>query len=624
MITPVAPEAHVETVFAANMTRRERHLARLDRRLAVLKGTSNRWSRIRLALFLVGAGLATGLAWQDWTQVAWWIGGVALVAFIIVARQHRQVDARRQHMRWWRQLHIERLARQRLDWEQLPETSKLEADVAHPFSADLDVFGERSVHRLLDATETAGGSAKLSAWLSATEPDVAATMKRQHAVRQLVRMPVFRQRLALLGRMMHPKAPRWDGTPIERWLASIEVHAALRTWAVGLTGLALLNVALIIAHAMGWVPALWLGSVVLYIVLYGVQFGRLQQAFAESEALVDAFRAFMPPLTFLERYRLKQAPNVEAICAPIQHPNQRPSELMQRVQRIATAASVTRSELLLVLLNALVPWNLIVTYLLHRTKGQLRTVVPQWFEAWYTLDALCALATFADDHPHYTFPEFAEDDDLIQASEIGHPLIDAVAKVRNTVTLHEAGEVLLITGSNMAGKSTFMRTLGVNVVLAWAGGVVDAHRLRLRPLRLFSCMQVQDSVNDGFSFFYAEVRRLRALLDALYAEHDAPLLYLIDEIFRGTNNRERFMGSQAYIRELASGNGAGLLATHDLDLVRLADELPRLRNLHFREEVADGRMTFDYTLRDGPCPTTNALKIMAMEGLPVPKTVTDP
>ncbi|MEM6645944.1 MAG: hypothetical protein AAF730_06800 [Bacteroidota bacterium] len=613
----------MEASFAKRIALRERHLVRLDRRLAVLKAASRQWSRIRLTIFLAGAGLSAALAWQDLTGEAWVVGALTLAVFIVVARRHRRVDARWQRTRTWRQLHAERLARQRLDWDGLPEIGMPEADPAHPFTADLDVFGDRSVHRLLDATETAGGSAKLAAWLSAVRPDVDAARSRQRAVRRLAGMSLFRQRLALLGRMMHRKAPRWDGAPVEAWLASTEVHDLLRTWAVSLTGLALLNVVLIVAHVLGWLPALWLGSVVLYIVLYAVQFGRLQQAFADSEALVDAFRAFMPALTFLERYRLAHAPEVEAVCAPLQQPRQRPSEVMRRIQRIATAASVTRSELLLVLLNAVVPWNLIVTYLLHCTKGQLRNVLPQWFDAWYTLDALSALATFADDHPHYTFPAFATEGDLIQAEGLGHPLIDAEAKVRNTVALREPGEVLLITGSNMAGKSTFMRTVGVNAVLAWAGVVVDAHALRLRPMRLFSCMQVQDSVNDGFSFFYAEVRRLRALLDELHPEDDAPLLYLIDEIFRGTNNRERFMGSQAYIRELAAGHGAGLLATHDLDLVRLAEELPRLRNLHFREDVADGRMTFDYTLRDGPCPTTNALKIMAMEGLPLPPPASD-
>jgi DNA mismatch repair ATPase MutS len=160
--------------------------------------------------------------------------------------------------------------------------------------------------------------------------------------------------------------------------------------------------------------------------------------------------------------------------------------------------------------------------------------------------------------------------------------------------------------------------VGVNLALAQAGGPVNAHRLRTVPFRLFTCMGISDSVTDGFSFFYAEVRRLKSLLAELERAHPLPLLFGIDEIFRGTNNRERLIGSRAYVRSLAGKHGLGLIATHDLELARLADEVSQVVNYHFRDHVVDGRMAFDYTLRPGPCPTTNALKIMRLEGLPVP------
>jgi DNA mismatch repair ATPase MutS len=169
----------------------------------------------------------------------------------------------------------------------------------------------------------------------------------------------------------------------------------------------------------------------------------------------------------------------------------------------------------------------------------------------------------------------------------------------------------------MAGKSSFLRTLGLTLCMAYAGGVVDAAAVRVSPFRLFTCVRVSDSVTEGFSYFYAEVRRLRALLDALNAPHAYPLFFLIDEIFKGTNNRERLIGSRAYIRALAGARGIGVISTHDLELVRLADELPGVVNYHFREDVIDGNMVFDYTLRHGPSPTTNALKIMELAGLPI-------
>ena len=170
----------------------------------------------------------------------------------------------------------------------------------------------------------------------------------------------------------------------------------------------------------------------------------------------------------------------------------------------------------------------------------------------------------------------------------------------------------------MSGKSTFLRTVGLNLCLAYAGAAVHAEVMRAVPLRLFTCIQVADSVTDGISYFYAEVRRLKELLSALEAEDEPPLLYLIDEIFRGTNNQERLIGSRSYIQALAKGHGVGLISTHDLELIGMAEGAPEIHNFHFREEISEGRMVFDYRLRPGPCPTTNALKIMRMAGLPAP------
>jgi DNA mismatch repair ATPase MutS len=192
-----------------------------------------------------------------------------------------------------------------------------------------------------------------------------------------------------------------------------------------------------------------------------------------------------------------------------------------------------------------------------------------------------------------------------------------VEKVGNDFIMQEGGQIFIFTGSNMAGKSTFLRTIGSNLCLAFAGGPVSATYLVTRHFRLYSCIRITDSVTDGISYFYAEVKCLRKLLSELEREEARPLLYFIDEIFRGTNNRERLIGGRAYIRTVADKNGLGLIATHDLELAKLAEEIPAVQNYHFREEVASGRMIFDYTLRPGPSPTTNALKIMALEGLPV-------
>jgi DNA mismatch repair ATPase MutS len=243
--------------------------------------------------------------------------------------------------------------------------------------------------------------------------------------------------------------------------------------------------------------------------------------------------------------------------------------------------------------------------------------MPHWLDAWYELESLNSLANFAYLNPHYVFPEMSADAGRFAARTLGHPLLRPEVKVCNNFELAHNQKIVILTGSNMAGKSTFLRTIGVNLCLAYAGATVNADRLDASLFRLFTCIKVSDSVQDGLSYFYAEVKRLQSLLAAAKADDPLPVLFLIDEIFRGTNSRERLIGSRSYIRELSKGPPVGFIATHDLDLIKLADEIEGVTNLHFREEVHNGRMVFDYRLRSGPCPTTNALTIMRLEGLPV-------
>jgi len=270
----------------------------------------------------------------------------------------------------------------------------------------------------------------------------------------------------------------------------------------------------------------------------------------------------------------------------------------------------------------LIPWDLWFEKILDSYKARMNQLIPAWLDIWYEIDALASLANFAYLNPEYHFPDVLDVDSslkcpIIQASDLGHPLIPSGSKVTNTFNVNELGEIALITGSNMSGKSTFLRTMGVNLVLAFAGAPVNASQMKLVLLRLFTCIQVSDSLADGFSYFYAEVRRLKSLLDLANDGQNIPVFYLIDEIFRGTNNQERRIGSQSYVRALAKSSACGMISTHDLELAKLGSENHHILNYHFRDDVLNDRMVFDYKLRSGPSPSTNALKIMKTEGLPV-------
>jgi DNA mismatch repair ATPase MutS len=338
--------------------------------------------------------------------------------------------------------------------------------------------------------------------------------------------------------------------------------------------------------------------------------------FQEGLALLERLRRLEGVLVRLEDYGFLRQPALRELCSPLLTNHQRPSKQIRRARWIASAASLQQNPVVWLAINAILPWDLWVANRLAQTRDELRVILPGWLNIWYELEALSSLATFAVLNPGTSFPQ-VEPAALFDARGLGHPLIHAEERVTNDFVINELGSTTIITGSNMSGKSSFLRTMGINVQLAYCGSVVCAAEMKIGLFRVFTSIRISDSVVDGFSYFYAEVRRLKSLLDALEQVDEPPLFYLIDEIFRGTNNRERLTGSRAYIRALAGRHGVGFIATHDLELVKLETQFEQVQNFHFREAVIEGKMVFDYRLRPGPCPTTNALKIMALVGLPV-------
>ncbi|HEX7071683.1 MAG TPA: MutS family DNA mismatch repair protein [Rhodothermales bacterium] len=594
-----------------------RYEERLTRRIDVLRALSRRMSTIRLMVVLVGVAL-TYATYRLGGDTA---GGIVLLAlivgFVALARVHGRLERSRERHLAWRAIKRTHRARLELDWQELPPSIVQVPNFEHPFEADLNLTGERSLLRLLDTTVTLGGHKRLLAWIRETtlEPD---TVKRRQAlVKSLRGSSLFRDRLHLETTLLEREGgSREEMDLLQRvnWRTDAPTGTTLGV----LGALAAVNWVFVGLDIADVLDLAWVVSFPVYGLAYLTQYRRLVGLFDRAEELYYALQRFATVFRVVERHRFSQE-EVRSLVAPLQDPAERPSRLLARSARVAAAAGTQKSEVLTLVLNVIGPWDLFFAHRLEAVKERLRARLPAWLDVMHELEALNALAAYAAWHPEAAFPELMEGDDapLLEGTAFAHPLIAADQKVRNDFTLGREGEICLLTGSNMSGKSTFLRTIGINLVLAGLGAPVDAAAMRWRPVRLFTCLQVSDSVNDGISYFYAEVRRLRALLGSVRADASTPLVFLIDEIFRGTNNRERLIGSRAYVRSIARERAAGLIATHDLDLVALEQEIPGLRNLHFREEVRDGRMVFDYRLRAGPSPTTNALQIMRMEGLPV-------
>jgi len=601
----------------------QRSLDRLQRRIDRLQPQSNRYSWLRALVFGVGVALS---ALMLYTLGPWYFWGGLLVTLLLFGATvylHRQVETALQQTINLQGIKRTQLARIALDWTGIPAARFDLPHYDHPFEADLDLVGPRSLHRLLDSTVTQQGSQHLRDWLTGAPPTVAALAARQTLVRELMPRSHFRNKLQLYGHLLMKGNDAWSAARLLAWLQPHTPSQTLRGWVIGLSVLALINAVLFGLYYWNILGSLWQVTLGVYALFYFWHSRTLSHTFEEAKTLEADIGRLSGIFGHLERYGYQDAPALGLLCAPFVTGAQRPSRYLRRISRIVAATGVQGNPVLALLLNALLPWGLFFAWQLAEWKRAVAADLPRWLAVWYELEAVSALAGYAWLNPQTTFPQFADAEaatpltPVFAGTGIGHPLLVAAHKVRNDYTIDHLGEVAILTGSNMSGKSTFLKALGVNLALAYAGSVVDAQTFTTRRFRLFTCIKVSDSVTDGISYFYAEVQRLKALLDALEAAEALPLFFAVDEIFRGTNNRERLIGSRAYIRALAGQNGVGLISTHDLELIKLEEEVAGVTNYHFRDDIVAGLMDFDYRLRRGPSPTTNALRIMALEGLPI-------
>jgi hypothetical protein len=611
----------------------EHTIARLKRRAQQLEALSGKYWVARRVLFVCGSLLALLFCKYSGTTTGLILAALGLLVFIVVAVYHSQVRDSLNRNALMLNIKEIQVARINLDWEQLPRSDQSSPEPEHlpkhPFATDLDVTGERSLHRLLDNAVTKEGSRTLKSWLLNNRPDPLIIEQRQILVRELEGLSIFRDKLQLLAAIARrdsksqPKAKQsqldqWDSHALVAWIEHEGFKASLRSTVILLGILAATNIILIVLAVANLVPHLWPIVILIYAGVMIAKQARTATAWGEVQDLEKGLRRFGAVFQYLESRRYSGRPQLAEVCAPFLDRAKRPSAELRRIERIAAALGLRTNAPVWFVVNMLVPWDFFFTYRLENLKKEIAQLLPRWLDAWYELEALNSLANFAWLNPRYVFPEIISNSTRFDARRLGHPLIKPEYKICNDLELDEPRRIVILTGSNMAGKSTFLRSVGLNLCLAYAGAPVNAGRLHISLFRLFTCIQVSDSVQDGLSYFYAEVKRLKLLLSAVETEDDLPTLFLIDEIFRGTNNRERHIGSHAFIRALSSRKKAlGLIATHDLELTRLAEEIPGIANFHFREEVGDGKMVFDYQLRSGPCPTTNALKIMRIEGLPV-------
>jgi len=600
------------------------------RRLAVrraaaerLGARARRLSTARLVVFLAGVALAFAV-FAAKRVPAPWLALPAVVFVALVVRHDRaiQAHARAERAAAFYERGLARLERRpprdadgargdsRDGIGTSAETGERFLDAGHLYAADLDLFGPGSLFALLCSARTRAGEDTLAAWLR--EPAAPAEVRaRQAAVAELRGRLDLREDLALLGDDVRaglaPDAlAAWGTTP------SVGAPAALRA-----------ALAIVAALVLGAVAGTLLGAPLLPLVLAlgGVAFGLAATQRRRVGAIVRAVgrpgRDLALLAALLARIEAERfsSPRLVALRAALDTGGVPPSKRVARLRLLVDLIDARRNQLFAPI-AALTLWTTQLALAIEAWRRDFGPAVVRWLAAVGELEALCALAGFAYEHPASPFPEIVEGEALYDAEGLVHPLLAPERAVPNDVRLDASLRLLLVSGSNMSGKSTLLRSVGVNAVLALAGAPVCARRLRLSPLALGASIRVQDSLQEGASRFYAEITRLGRIVRR--AEETPPLIFLLDEILAGTNSHDRRIGAAAIVRGLVERGAIGLVTTHDLALAEIADRLaPRAANVHFADQLVGGEMHFDYRLHAGVVSHSNALELMRAVGLEV-------
>ncbi len=580
---------------------------------------SARMANVNLALF-TGALICLGIGvWQG--EALWYLGaGLLALGFVAAYAYHTAIDRHHHHFNELWTITNEGLLRIRRDWQALPLRQAPEPpDMA--LAADLDLLGHASLQHLLNTAYTPIGQITLQRWLlqPAAPPVVRA---RQGAVQQLAPLLDFRDQLALRGRSMGTAQTNYerflDWSEDAGWLSA-------RPWLVWLSRfLTLLTFAAIGLQIAGLTPyPLWVGCIVVNLLLVLTIGGRVDEVIDRVAARQIVFR------TYTDLFQLISAqpftdPELQRLQARLTAQGQRADHHMRRLTRIMALAEL-RHFMFYLPIQLMTLWNFHVLWLLERWQATAGCHVRDWLAALGELEALSALAALAHDHPSWTFPTLqTAGQPCYSARSLGHALLPPASRVDNDVRIGPPGTFLLVTGSNMSGKSTLLRAVGLSVVLAQAGGPVCAGDLQLPPITLATSMRVQDSLERGVSYFMAEIQRLKAVVDLAEQTRAAgqrTLLYLLDEILHGTNTGERQIAARRIIRHLLNQGALGAVSTHDLALGDAPELAAAAQLVHFTETFARGPegpvMHFDYRLRPGIATSTNALKLMELVGLPL-------
>ncbi len=580
--------------------------AEYSQRLTARQGDVAHWAKrdrwisdLRLVSFSVGvvfAGFAMGL-------LSWWWMSMPVLAFGVLLFLHGQVRKRRHHAERSVAFYEHGLARLEDRWTGMGVSGTEFYDDSHLYASDLDLFGSGSLFELLCTARTSGGVQTLSDWLKNSSA-VEEIRARQAAVQELRPQLDLREALMLLGPNHHADlhAEGLLAWSEESYHGNVKLHQMI------VSGLAVIMLCSLVGVALGLYG---FGPVLIVAIVNGLYARFLKERVHETLSYIRLHGQDLTLLAeFLEYIETASfsSPRMAVLRQRLETGTTNPSQQLGKLMRLLTLYDSTKNQFFAAI-AWIVLWTTHVAFAIEAWRELSGGSLRSWLAVVGEFEALIALSGYAYEHPDDPFPEIVENDFVFAGEGLGHPLLAVATAVRNDIVLGHSAQMMLVSGSNMSGKSTMLRTVGVNAVLAMAGAPVRAHRLKCSRMLIGATLRIQDSLQAGQSRFYAEITRLSHIM--ALADGSITVLFLFDEILHGTNSHDRVIGAEAIIRRILQRKAIGLVTTHDLALVDIADTLsPQVLNVHFEDHVDNGNIEFDYLMRSGVVTKSNALAFM--------------
>ena len=567
----------------------------------------NRLAILRLLVF----GVAVVVCWLLYSVSMLYfllavLAGMAI--FFVLLKKHRQVARQRDLWRHSANLNQDEAARLELQFSR-PETGQEFAVKNHAYAHDLDLFGTHSLFRLLNRARTQAGQQTLAQWLLFPADEIEISV-RQQAVAELKPLIDWRQNLEATALLEPSIAQPTDF--LKNWVQTPDSPVIKRFGA--LRWLPILTIGLILVAQFEFLP--WIFAVVLLVVhgfVLSQIFPLIKTYSEQSDQIVKALKAFGILLEQIEKQDF-MSDKLKALQRQLRGDNQTASTAIGRLARLTENLNYRLNIYFFVAVGLPTLWDLQWMTQIENWKKIHANHLMTWLQVLAEIEALNSLAGFAAANPEGVFPEISSEPLHVEARALAHPLIGKMQRVANDFSIDGVGQTVVITGSNMSGKSTFLRTVGVNISLALAGSVVCAEAFVCSRLRVYTSMRTQDSLEENTSSFYAELKRLKTLLE-MSEQNNPPVLYFLDEILKGTNSADRHSGAKALILQLHQKSASGFVSTHDLELGELATQHDFIKNRSFNSVFADGKLHFDYTLQEGICREFNAAELMRQIGI---------